>query len=117
MEKNRYCIVIEIKDEYIEEYKNKHKDIWKEVLEAIKFVGVKEILMWQYKNLSIIYYECENLEKVYNELGKLDIIKQWEETKPSWFKYPDALDTTKGIKTLEKIFDLSQQLKGDLKPY
>jgi L-rhamnose mutarotase len=117
MEKNRYCIVIEVKDEYIEEYKNKHKNTWTEVLEAIKSVGVEEILMWQYKNLSIIYYECDNLEKVYNELGKLDIIKKWEETKPPWFKDPGALDTSKGIQTLEKIFDLNQQLKGDLKPY
>ena len=52
----RYCLVIELKEEFIEPYCDIHRNPWPELLKAIKDGGAKELLIWNYKNLSIVYY-------------------------------------------------------------
>ncbi len=113
----RYCLVIEVKEEFIGQYCDIHKNPWPEILDAIKDAGVKDMLIWNYKNLSIVYYECDDINRVYEELGKLEITKKWNATVTPWFKESPALDGSGNVQTCEKIFDLNQQLKGKLQPY
>ena len=113
----RYCLVIELKEEHVEEYREIHINPWAEILEAIKSADVEELLIWSYRNFSIVYYECDDLNRVYRELGKLDAVKRWNGTVGPWFKSAPALDGSGNVDTLEKIFDLKQQLKGKLEQY
>jgi L-rhamnose mutarotase len=117
MSKNRYCVVVELKSGCVEAYREIHKNPWNEMLEAIASADVSELLIWNYKNLSIIYYECEDINEVYERLGKLDVVKKWNETVVPWFQEAPSLDGSGKIDTCEKIFDLKQQLKGTLEKY
>ncbi len=45
MENKRYCFVNVIKDEFIRDYKELHKNPWEEIPKAIKSVGVKELII------------------------------------------------------------------------
>ncbi len=117
MENKKYCFVIELKEEHVEEYKQIHKNPWPEILNAIKSTKVKELIIWIYKNFSIVYYECDNINRVYQELGKLDIVKRWNTATGSWFKESPALNGSKNVATLEKIFDLNQHIAGKLEQY
>ena len=49
----KYCVVLEIKPEHLEEYKKVHRYVWKDLLKSIKESGVKEEVMFFYKNLAI----------------------------------------------------------------
>lgn len=117
MATNRYCTVIELKEEHIEEYCDIHRNPWKEQLDALKASGAQELLIWNYKNLSIIYFECEDLDLLYEKLGKLDVVKRWNATCMPWFAEAPTLDGSGSVATCEKIFDLQQQLGGSLEPY
>ena len=59
MSTKRYCFVIELKEDHVKQYKNLHKNPWKEMLEAIDTGDAKELLIWSYKNYSIVYYELD----------------------------------------------------------
>jgi L-rhamnose mutarotase len=99
-----YCIVIELKDEHVEEYIDLHKNAWPEMLKEIKQAGVKQESLYNYKNLSIVFFECDDIDAVYAKLKEKDIVKKWDATVGPWFasefNYP------------EKIFDLNEQLKA-----
>lgn len=77
----------------------------------------QELLIWNYKNLSIVYYECEDLDKLYENLGKLEVTKKWNATVGPWFADSPTLDGSGKVQTCEKIFDLNQQLAGGLEQY
>ncbi len=110
----RYCFINVLKEDYIKEYKKIHKNPWLEILDVIKSVKVKELVIWSYKNLAIVYYECDDIKRVYKELNKLDITKKWNVAIGPWIKESPALDESGSVVTLEKIFDLNQQIKGKL---
>ena len=117
MKTKKYCIVIEIKEEYIDDYVNIHKNAWAELLQAEKTCGIKEELIWIYKNLSILFIECDDIDQVFKAIESNEIEKKWDITVRPWFKNSQVLDASENIKTLEKIFDLNQQLNGNLEPY
>ena len=113
----RYLFVIELKPEYVKDYIELHKNPWPEILKEIKNAGVKELLIWSYKNLSIVYYECEDINKVYEYLGTTDATKRWNIVTGPWLAESPSLDGSSEVVTCEKIFDLQQQLNGKLEQY
>jgi len=113
----RYCIVVELKEEHIQEYIDIHLNPWQELLEAIGNAGAKELLIWNYRNLSIVYYECEDINDIYRRLGNLEIVKNWNRVVEPWFDTQVTFSGKKEIPTCEKIFDLNQQLNGKLERY
>lgn len=117
MDMKRYCLVIELKKEFINDYCDIHRNPWQEILDSIKDAGAQELLIWNYKNLSIVYYECEDLDKLYENLGKLEVTEKWNAAVGPWFSDSPTLDGSGKVQTCEKIFDLNQQLAGGLEQY
>ena len=113
----RYCVVIEVKEEYIQDYIDIHKNAWPEILDAIKECGVENMYIFNYKNLSIVFYECEDIDKFYEELGKKEVTGKWNAVVHKWFEESPTLDGSDSVDTLEKIFDLKQQLAGKLEQF
>ena len=113
----KYCFVIEIQEEHIEEYIDIHKNAWPELLTAIKDSGAENLTIYNYKTLSILFYECEDIDKFYETYGKTEIASKWNAHVHRWFKESPVLDGSGNVDTLEKIFDLKQQLEGKLEQY
>ena len=117
MEFKRYCMIIELKEEFIEDYKNIHINAWPELLRAEKDAGIKEELIWIYKNLSILYFECDDIDRVYKLLADNEVEKKWNIVVSPWFKESPVLDGSDKVEVLEKVFDLNQQLQGFLNQF
>jgi L-rhamnose mutarotase len=110
----RYMIILEIKEEHLNKYCNIHRNPWPELLDAIKSQGAEELLIWNYKNLSIVYYETEDIDELYKKLNEFDAIKRWNITVGPWIAAAPTLDGSGKMDTCEKIFDLNQQIGGKL---
>jgi len=106
----RYCIIIEVKAEHIEEYIKIHKEPWRDMLEAIRDAGIKDEIIYFHKNQSIIFMECDDFEYSNAKLRATDVCKKWDEKLVPWFEPVE-------IAFPEKIFDLNQQLEGQLLDY
>ncbi len=107
----KYLLVIEIKDEYIDKYKDIHRNPWRKMLEAIRDSGYTKEVIFFYKNMSIIYLECpDNMthEECDAILRSTDVCKEWDIKLCPWFASPPT--------KCEKIFDLEQQLGNGLLP-
>jgi len=116
-EKKRYCMVLEIKEEFVEQYKDLHVNAWLEMLKAEKECGFQEELIWLYKNMAIIYMECDDIDKVYARASKISVEQKWDKTVSYWLKQLSPLEEKSGIPVCIKIFDLNQQLNGKLDQY
>ncbi|MDR0519000.1 MAG: L-rhamnose mutarotase [Clostridiales Family XIII bacterium] len=108
----RYLCVIEVKPEHREEYIAIHKEPWREMLRAIRDAGYTDEAIWYYKDQSIIYLETPDgvtHEEADARLRSTDICKKWDITVCPWFAAEPAM--------APKIFDLNQQLDGELEDY
>ncbi len=115
----KYCIVANLKPECVEEYKEKHKTLHlgahKELLQVIKNSGVQEECVFINGSQLIIYFEAEDLDASYQIQGKADIIQQWNELmKPMFDDTYEFNEADNQLQTLEKVFDLNEQLNGNL---
>jgi L-rhamnose mutarotase len=114
----KYCIVGEIKPEFLEEYIKKHKEIHKgefnELLNVIKKSGVRNEVIFIYKNLAIIYFEAENLKDSYKFQENFDVVKKWNKLMQPMFASNYDFGESDTLKSIEKIFDLNEQIEGKL---
>jgi L-rhamnose mutarotase len=115
--KNRYCFVIEIDENHMADYVSLHKNPWPETLKGLKEAGADELLIYRYKNLSILFYECEDINEVYRKWGATETCAKWNARLKNAYKVSPNIDGSGDVATLEKIFDLNQQLRGKLEPY
>ena len=114
---NRYCFVIEINEDQVDDYVNLHKNPWPEVLSGLKAAGAKELLIYNYKNFSILFWEAEDLNEVYRIWGANEACDRWNKRLSKAYKITPSIDGTEDVETCEKIFDLNQQLAGELEQY
>lgn len=120
---NKYCMVLELKENkvenYIEEHKKIHLGIYKELLNVIKKSGVKKEVIFIHNNLAIIYFEANDLDKSYKFQEKFDIAQKWNKAMQPLFteKSIEKYKVNKSLLILEKVFDLEQQLEGKLNNY
>ncbi|MCL2111216.1 MAG: L-rhamnose mutarotase [Clostridiales bacterium] len=106
----KYLIVAEVKPEHLEEYIDIHINVWPEMLEAVHDAGYTNEAIWIFKNYSIIYLECPD-DKDHDDLNAAlratDVCKKWDLTVGPWF--------AGGFEQCPKVFDLTQQLAGELR--
>ncbi len=106
---NKYLLIIKIKPKAKEEYINIHKNPWNEMLLAIKEAGFVNEVIWYFEDQSIIYLECPDHDECNAKLRATEICKKWDVKMAPYFKAEPVM--------AEKIFDLNQQLEGNLLPY
>jgi L-rhamnose mutarotase len=116
----KYCIVGEVKQEYLEKYKKLHREIhkgpYRELLNVIKDSGVKEEAVFIYRNLAIIFYEAEDLDRCYEKQAGAGVAKQWNTLMAPMFTSSYEFNVSEKLPVLEKVFDLNEQLEGRLNP-
>jgi L-rhamnose mutarotase len=106
----KYLLVVEVKPEHLQEYIDIHIDVWPEMLDEIHKAGYTNELIWIYKNQSIIYLECpddKSNDELNDVLRESDVVKRWDLTVGPWF--------SSGFTMCPKVFDLNQQLAGELR--
>ena len=113
----RYCFVIEINEDQMEDYVELHKNPWEETLQGLRDAGAEELLIYRYKNFSILFWECEDIDEVYRKWGANETCPKWNDRLKNAYKVSPSIDGSEDVETLEKIFDLKQQLSGRLEQY
>lgn len=101
----------------MEDYVDLHKNPWPETLQGLKDAGAEELLIYRYGNFSILFYECEDINEVYRIWGANETSTRWNARLAKAYKVSPSIDGSEDVETLEKIFDLNQQLKGKLEQY
>ena len=74
---DRTVFVLKIKNGMYEEYKRRHDDIWRELIDEFKSAGRSNFSLWHSDNIVIGYYEAEDLMKCSEMLCQSETVMRW----------------------------------------
>jgi L-rhamnose mutarotase len=116
----KYCVVGEVKPEYLQEYKTLHKEIhkgpYRELLKVIRESGVKEETVFMRGTMVVLFYEADDLDRSYGLQGGAPVAKRWNELMAPMFVSSYDFNVSEKLPVLEKVFDLNEQIEGRLNP-
>ncbi|MCW6169296.1 MAG: L-rhamnose mutarotase [Thermoplasmatales archaeon] len=75
----RYFFHLKIKESKINEYKERHHNIWPEMIEALKGAGIRNYTIFLEGTDVYGYWECDNFKRTSEFLNKSEINSKWQE--------------------------------------
>lgn len=109
----RYCQTMNLKQDskLIEEYKNRHKkeNIWKEIVEGIKSVGILEMEIYLIDNKLFMIVETPedfNWDIAMAKLATLPRQQEWEDYMAIFQDTAQGISSVEKWQLMERIFNL-----------
>ena len=109
----RVGFLLKVKPELIDEYKERHKQVWPEMLDALRRTGWHNYsLFLRDDGLLIGYVETPSLEAAQAAMAATEVNARWQAEMGEFFAdLGDARPDT-GFVQLEEIFHLEDQLEA-----
>jgi len=104
----RACFFLKVKKGLLEEYKNAHKEVWPEMLEAIRRAGMKNYSLFLRRDgLLVGYFEAEDPQESLRKVRETKANRRWQKHMARYFESGSG-DLQKGNpEWLEQIFYLA----------
>ena len=87
----RVCFVLQVKPERLEEYKQRHRTVWPEMLAALRESGWHNYsLFLRGDGLLIGYLETDDFERARAGMAQREVNERWQRQMGSFFVQPDG---------------------------
>jgi L-rhamnose mutarotase len=99
----RTAFVLHVRPERIDEYIRAHKDVWPEMLDALRRAGIRNYTIFRDGNRMFGYFESDDLAAAERYLAQQDVSTRWQDAMAELLeeRVPDG-----GPPALEEIFRL-----------
>ena len=100
----RVCFTLQVKTDRLEEYKQRHKQVWPEMLEALSAAGwTNYSLFLRPDGLLIGYVETEDFEAARTRMNGTEVNARWQKEMSDFFEQgrPDTQ-----MSAIEEVFHL-----------
>ena len=100
----RVCFLLQVRPDRLEEYRERHRAVWPEMLEALRETGWRNYsLFLRPDGLLVGYLETDSFEAALAGMEATGVNARWqEEMAPFFERGPDA-----GLERLEEVFHLA----------
>lgn len=103
----RICFVLQVKAERLEEYKQRHRAVWPEMLAALRENGWKNYsLFLREDGLLVGYLETDDFERAKSGMAQKEVNQRWQREMKDFFVQPDGLLPDRAMAPLEEVFHL-----------
>ncbi len=107
----RYCFELRVRPERIEEYVERHRSVWPEMLEALERTGWRRYsLFLRPDGLLVGYVECDDLAAAQAAMAATDVNARWQSEMAPFFTGTDGRPPDQALSLLEEVFHLEDQL-------
>ena len=99
----RTAFVLRVRPERVEEYVQAHREVWPEMLDALRSAGIRNYTIFRHGNQMFGYFEADDLERAADYLAAQDVSARWQNAMAELLeeRVPDE-----GPPRLEEIFRL-----------
>jgi L-rhamnose mutarotase len=99
----RMGFVLRVKPDRVDEYVLAHREVWPEMLDALKDAGIRNYTIFRAGNEMFGYFEADDLERAGAYLAAQDVSTRWQDAMADLLqeRVPDE-----GPPTLEEVFRL-----------
>jgi L-rhamnose mutarotase len=106
----RYCFLLRVRPERMDEYRRRHAAVWPEMLQALVEAGWRNYsLFLSDDGLLVGYVEADDLQTSLDAMAGTEVNARWQaEMAPFFAELEGAPD--EGLVLLEEVFHLEDQL-------
>lgn len=103
----RVCFLLQVKAERLPEYKERHRAVWPEMLQALGDTGwTNYSLFLRQDGLLVGYLETEDFEAAREGMARLEVNARWQREMAEFFEIPPGVNPDDAMRTLEEVFHL-----------
>jgi len=103
----RVCFLLRVKKERLDEYKERHRSVWPDMLEALSETGwTNYSLFLQPDGLLVGYFETPDLAKSLRGMAGRDVNARWQREMAPFFENLGGRNPDEGFLQLDEIFHL-----------
>lgn len=104
----RVGFMLKVKPHRIEEYKERHREVWPEMLDALRRAGWRNYSLFLHPDgLLFGYFETpESLEAAVAAMDASEVNARWQEEMRSFFELPEGGTADRMLVELEEVFHL-----------
>lgn len=103
----RVCFLLKVRPERLEEYKQSHREVWAEMLQALRETGWHNYSLFMREDgLLIGYLETEDFETALAGMAHREINQQWQALMAPMFELEEGQNPDQTMVPLEEVFHL-----------
>lgn len=103
----RICFLLRVKNDRIEEYKRRHREVWPELLDAFRETGWHNFSLYLTDDgLLVGYVETPDFDSARTAMGAKEVNDRWQSEMREFFEDPLGRPADRQIVPLEEIFHL-----------
>jgi len=104
----RICFILHVKKNRLEEYKERHKHVWPEMLDALRNTGWHNYsLFLRDDGMLVGYFETPDFQKALDGMAALDVNARWQSEMREFFEDPEGRDPDRQMQPLAQVFYLA----------
>ena len=105
----RYCLLDHVNPDRIDEYREAHKAVWPELLEALRDAGWRNYsLFLRHDGLLIGYAEADDFAEAQQKVAETEVNARWQAAMSQLFASEGAPD--QAWELVPEVFNLEDQL-------
>ena len=98
---DRVCFLLRVRPEKLDEYKARHREVWPEMLDALRETGwANYSLFLREDGLLVGYFETGDFERAQAAMAATDVNTRWQADMAQYFADGD-------LQRLEEVFHLA----------
>src|SRR4051794_34255418 len=103
----RICFVLQVKRDRLEEYKQRHRNVWPEMLEALRSTGWSNYsLFLRDDGLLVGYLETANFAAAVAGMKEREVNERWQREMADFFEDPAGRPADQQMAPLGEVFHL-----------
>ena len=103
----RVCFLLKVKKDHLAEYRERHRTVWPEMLEALRATGWHNYsLFLREDGLLVGYLETADFDKAVRAMAALEINRRWQAEMAPLFERLDGARPDEAVHPLEEVFHL-----------
>ncbi|NOZ30090.1 MAG: L-rhamnose mutarotase [Chloroflexi bacterium] len=103
----RVAFVLKVRADRIEEYKERHKHVWPEMLQALREAGWRNYSLFMREDgLLFGYLETEDFDRALAAMAEQDVNARWQAEMAPFFERLEGQRPDEGLIRLEEVFHL-----------
>jgi L-rhamnose mutarotase len=103
----RVCFLLKVKKDRLEEYKRRHREVWPEMLQALRETGWRNYsLFLREDGLLVGYLETPDFQKAREGMAAREVNARWQREMAPFFEELEGRRPDEGMRPLEEVFHL-----------
>jgi L-rhamnose mutarotase len=107
----RYCFQLQVRPDRMQEYVERHRVVWPDMLEALRDTGWRNYsLFLRDDGLLVGYVEADDLATAQAAMARTEVNARWQSEMAEFFTGIDGRPPDEGFLLLTEVFHLEDQL-------